>query len=130
MARAMVPKLLIFGLVGVGASVVHVAVAWAAMHALASPALGANLMGFGAAFIWSYLGHYHLTFRTKTGHVAAFGKFAAVALAGFAINSAVVLAWQWVFGTASIWAIVLGVGLAAGAVFLASNFWAFKGGTP
>lgn len=120
-------KIITFGVVGVGASLVHIAVAWVALHLLMMPVLLANILGFGVAFIWSYIGHYHLTFRAKAGHGGAVLRFAAVALGGFAINTGVVLAWQLAFGSASIWAIVLGVAVAAGAVFIASNFWAFVG---
>lgn len=118
-------KVVTFGLVGVGASLVHIVVAWAVIQFGQAPVIIANVAGFCIAFIWSYLGHYHLTFRASNTHSAAFSKFAVVALGGFAVNTGVVLAWQAFFGAGSIWAIILGVILAAGAVFVASSRWAF-----
>lgn len=121
-------KLMVFGAVGVGASLVHIAVAWALISGLQSGVFAANAMGFCTAFLWSYFGHYYLTFRATGPHRAAFGRFLAVALAGFGINNAVVWAWGAVMGSAGILAIVAGVIIAAGTVFAASNFWAFASG--
>lgn len=118
-------KVMVFGAVGVGASLVHIAVAFAMMRGLQTGVVGANIAGFGTAFLWSYFGHYYLTFRAKRAHRAAFGRFLAVALMGFAINSGVVWAWGVAVGQPGILAITLGVVIAAGTVFAASNFWAF-----
>jgi len=123
--RQTLRKLATFGAVGGAASVVHIAVAYGAMRAAGFGVFAANAAGFGAAFLWSYFGHYYLTFRSGKAHGAAFGQFFLVALAGFAINNGVVLLWQRAAGSASIWAVVVAVAIAAGAVFLASNFWAF-----
>ena len=118
-------KLMVFGAVGVGASLVHIAVAWALMGWLQAGVFAANVTGFCTAFLWSYFGHYYLTFRARNAHRAAFGRFLAVALMGFAINNGVVWAWGAVIGQPGILAITLGVIIAAGTVFVASNFWAF-----
>lgn len=118
-------KLAVFGAVGVGASLVHIAVAWAMITGAQTGVFMANVAGFCTAFLWSYFGHYYLTFRATNAHRAAFGRFLAVALLGFAINNAVVWAWGAAAGRAGILAITAGVIIAAAAVFAASNAWAF-----
>jgi putative flippase GtrA len=127
MSRGLAKKLVIFGAVGGAASLLHIAVAYIGLRA-GMGVFAANTGGFAVAFVWSYLGHYHWTFQSRGGHGAAFLPFAGVALAGFGINSAIVALWRHITGAESIWAIVLAVGIAAGLVFFASNFWAFARG--
>jgi putative flippase GtrA len=130
MRWAALKKIAVFGAVGMGASLLHIALVWALLPvALAGGgALGvyaANTAGFCAAFIWSYIGHYYLTFQSTKGHRGAILPFATVAVMGFLINTLILALWQSWVGDASIWAVVVAVALSAGAVFVASNFWAF-----
>lgn len=122
-------KIVVFGIVGIGASVLHIIIAWAVLHVSATSIFVANLFGFLVAFIWSYLGHYHFTFRSDRDHKQAVPRFALTALLGYVINNAVVLACVVISGTESIWFIVLAVGIAAGAVYLISNRWALGDGS-
>lgn len=126
MANDTTRKVAVFGAVGIGASVVHICIAWLAASAFQTPILIANAIGFAAGFIASYLGHYFLTFKSDRGHTAAFFRFVAVALLGFLINNCVVIAWIYLTGNQSMWSIVMAIAVAAMAVFFTSNFWAFK----
>lgn len=122
-------KLMVFGVVGVGASVLHIAVAWVVDRLFDPSIFVANLVGFLIAFLWSYIGHYFFTFNSTKAHRLAIPRFAVTALSGYAINNGVVLACVLATGAESLWFIVLAVGIAAGVVYLLSNFWALGGKT-
>ncbi len=126
MTRQSLRKLLVYGIVGLGASLVHILVAWIVTSLVPISIFLANLIGFLVAFLWSYFGHYFLTFQSAQPHRAAFTRFAAVALLGFGVNNGAVLAWARVTGAPSMTAVAFAVFFAAGVVFLAANFWAFR----
>lgn len=122
-------RIAIFGLVGIGASLIHIAFAALLDWSLAPSIFLSNTIGYLFGFIWSYLGHYHFTFRSDRDHKQAVPRFALTALMGYLINNAVVLVCVLVSGTESIWFIVLAVGIAAAVVYFISNRWALGRGT-
>ncbi|NWG46172.1 MAG: GtrA family protein [Alphaproteobacteria bacterium] len=79
-----------FGLVGVGATLVHACVGLGLEKGLGQPALGANLLGFFSGFIVSYLGHYTFSFRSSAAHGTALPRFFAIAMVGLGLNQAIV----------------------------------------
>lgn len=121
-------RIVVFGLVGGLASLLHIAVAGAAMRWGAVSIFVANMAGFALAFLWSYAGHYWLTFRSTRQHRSALPRFALTALAGYGVNNGVVLGCVLLTGTESLWFIVLAVGFAAIVVYLVSSRWAMGEG--
>jgi len=121
-------QLFLFGLVGVGAMLVHMAVVWQLVESMAFAPLRANVVGFLVAFGVSYLGHGRLTFRghgTEVG--ASLPRFFLVASLGFAVNQgayALLLAYFGPQRYLPLLAMVL-VGVAA-LTFVLSRFWAFS----
>lgn len=117
-----------FAAIGVAATAVHGAslhaiVVWAGLH----PTF-ANVFAFSAAFVFSYLGHYYFSFRSRERHVRSGPRFLAVAVVGLALNSAifaVIVNWlglhYWI-------AFALVVVVTPLVVFLASKHFAFGGG--
>lgn len=78
-----------FAAVGLAATALHGAslyaiVAGAGLH----PTL-ANVFAFSVAFAFSYLGHYHFSFRSRARHAASAPRFLAVAVLGLTLNSAI-----------------------------------------
>ena len=114
-----------FGAVGAAASLTHVVV-----FALALPWVwpeAANALGFGVAFVVSYLGHRHLTFQaTAVGVGQSLPRFAATALAGFGCNELVFSALLRLAHWPSWLALLAGLLTAAGQTYLLSRFWAFR----
>lgn len=114
-----------FVAVGTAAAATHAAVFGLTRRALL-PEL-ANALGFALAFGVSFAGHRRLSFRDAgTGVGQSLARFAATALAGFAVNEAVfalllrLAHWPpWV---------ALGAALLVAAVqtFVLSRFWAFR----
>src|SRR6188474_377402 len=79
-------ELMRFGVVGISASAVHLAVVLLLVP-LTVPPLVANVAAFGIAFQISYYGHRNWTFRAN-GARASYMKLLIVSLASFAINEA------------------------------------------
>jgi putative flippase GtrA len=122
-----------FGLVGLGATLVHVLVYAGLIEFLALAPLPANTLGFAAGVNLSFLGHRHWTFRGEAAADAsaearwAFGRFAVVALFGLALNTLFV---RLVTGTAGLhyaWSIPLIAGATPVCTFVLGKYWAFRG---
>lgn len=92
-----------FAVVGLAATAVHVGVALALAAAGWAP-LWANFVAFGAALALSYFGNHGWTFGAGGRHGHHFPRFVALALAGLALNQAIVfIAVEragWSFGAA------------------------------
>jgi putative flippase GtrA len=124
----MLAQLIRFGGVGALATLAHVAVALAARQALPVTDQQANLMGFLAAVLMSYVGHARVTFQAPVGSAEQAGRFAVLALAGLATSSL------------TVWAMTAGLGLSFGlamaavavlvplASFFAMRLWVFRAG--
>ena len=120
-------KLIVFGAVGGIASLLHMLIAYVALDQIGLSIFAANFFGFVIAFVWSYVGHYYFTFQSTAGHRQSVMRFSVTAIAGYAVNNCVVLICVLAKGNESLWFIIAGIIVAAVAVFVASNFWAFAG---
>ena len=78
-----------FGLVGIAATVTHLAVAWAANQFGAAP-YTANAIGFAAAFGLSYAGHFFWTFERRTGHRHHLPKFLVISVGCYLVSNLMV----------------------------------------
>ena len=114
-----------FALVGVLATATHLAVGSGAIGA-GVPPLTANPLAFVVAFAVSYAGHYGWTFADVAVPARrSLPRFRAVALAGLALNEAV-LAALLMLGVLPMGAFVAAVALAAGSTYVLSRTWAFR----
>lgn len=115
-----------FGVVGVAATIVHVAVGMTLHHGAGASPLWANGVAFSVAVIVSYLGQTRLTFPEATAGGAAFFRFVAVALFGFGLNQLIVwivtgpLAGPYWIALATVIATVPMV------TFLSLRYWALR----
>ncbi|HYG28147.1 MAG TPA: GtrA family protein [Caulobacteraceae bacterium] len=113
-----------FAVFGVLASGTHFVVALAAARFLRLEPLAANTVAFAAALGVSYLGNAIVTFRVRPWDGAQFARFAALSLAGFALNQAIVYALT-VRGGWPFWASLLVViALVPPATFVLAKLWA------
>lgn len=75
-----------FGLIGLGASLIHYLVAASLIVAYVAPLL-ANFIAFSIAFLFSYWGHRQITFQVShLSHRQTLPRFLGVAVLGFALN--------------------------------------------
>lgn len=114
-----------FGLVGLAATAVHLAIVTLLIRAGVAPLL-ANLLAFLGAFGVSFCGHYFWTFRSSAGIARAVLRFFLIAVGGFLINSALLallLHWTTLENTTCALIAVLIVPVLS---FFASRLWGFK----
>jgi putative flippase GtrA len=121
-----------FGIVGIAATLTHVAVFVALIQTGDAAPLLANALAFGVAFVLSFLGHFWWTFRApaelETRRWApALVRFLVIALSGFLLNTAVVFMVVEVLTVSYMYAAVLMVTVVPACVFVASKFWVFSG---
>lgn len=114
-----------FGVVGVAATALHVALVLLLVEGPGVPPLSANALAFCAALALSYFGNHGWTFAASGRHRRHFPRFAAVALAGLALNQGIMavavagLGLDYRIGLAVVVAVVPALS------FLANRAWAF-----
>ena len=117
-----------FVVVGLGATLVHVAVYVATIELAGVAPLAANALGFATAVTISFLGHQHWTFRDAPGESGrnALLRFWGVALLGFLLNTLFVQLVTGTLGWSYDWAIPPMVAITPVITFLLSKLWVFR----
>jgi putative flippase GtrA len=114
-----------FGIVGAAAFLIHFVLVVITVP-VGLPPLLANVLGFLAAFVWSFVGHSRWSFPAEGRPVAAaLQRFAAVAVSGFVLNEsayAVLLRWTQLDYRVALFIVLCAV---AGLTWLAGRYWAF-----
>lgn len=87
--RLMIYQLLSFGAVGIAATLIHVAIAWAAFATMDSHYLVANLLGASAAFFVSFLGNARMTFRSRQPFGQSAPRYLLVTIVSYVLASAI-----------------------------------------
>ena len=123
-----VVRVIWFIAVGCAAAATHLGVVILLVSGTGLAPLVANVIGWLAAFVVSFSGHWLLTFRTLRAPVwRAARRFFGISAAGFAVNEltyAVLLHWSgWRYDV--VLAVIL-VGVAV-ITYLLSSRWAFLG---
>lgn len=122
--RSEAGKVVRFGLVGLTATLIHLAVAQIALLAGMPPEM-ANANGFVVAFLAGLVGHYRFTFPGTGSFGRAFWRYGVIALAGFAVNNVVLFGLEasgWVSAQVSLTVAVLIVPVGT---FFLSRLWGF-----
>ena len=120
-----VREIVAFGIVGAAAFLIHFVLVVITVP-VGLPPLLANVLGFLAAFVWSFVGHSRWSFPAEGRPVAAaLQRFAAVAVSGFVLNEsayAVLLRWTQLDYRVALFIVLCAV---AGLTWLAGRYWAF-----
>lgn len=119
-----------FAIVGVGATLTHAIMFNIAFEQLQFHHLVANILGFCLAFLVSYLGQFHWTFKEQAIQLkdkrSAFFKFLKTALLGFAVN----LFWSYLILVFlqfhHYYYLALLTFVTPILIFLLNKFWVFK----
>lgn len=115
-----------FGIVGVAATLTHMAVANTALRLLTASPYAASAMGFMVAFGVSYLGHYHFTFAGEGAHGKSLPRFFLVALSGFLASLVVLRGIAGYGGVPQAVSLTLSILVIPGLSYLAARAWAFR----
>jgi putative flippase GtrA len=114
-----------FGLVGIAGTMVHVTVCLLVAASFTIRSELANLAGFLAAVLVSYVGHSQYTFGVKSEHRFQMPRFAALSLTGLLVSSAITWGVCTRFG-GPIWlAMALTVVTVPTVTFIGAKFWVF-----
>ena len=114
-----------FLIVGATAAAVHWGVVVGLVSAQGLKPLLANVVGWLVAFVFSFLGHYHLTFRDQEAPLARSGlRFLGVSAMGFAINQSLYAAGL-ALGQPFDWALICVLLMVAVLTYFLSRRWAF-----
>lgn len=114
-----------FAVIGLAATAVHVMSALAARQWIDASAMQANLVGYGAAVLVSYIGNARFTFGRAILAGGQFTRFLVVSLAGLAVTQAVT--WLVVHGMGLPFRVALAVVVVVAPIvsFTLSRIWAF-----
>ncbi|WP_089728832.1 GtrA family protein [Candidatus Thiosymbion oneisti] len=117
-----------FGLVGILATAVHMAVVWLLVETTELPVLAANLFAFLTAFTISFAGNYLWTFAAPGSARTAMRRFFLISGSAFAVNTLLLAAL-----TKAAWLAPAAAAVSAAAVipfitYLTSRLWGFKVG--
>jgi len=133
-----IAQVLRFGVVGLSATLIHVAVFLLLTGVQFSEGSRldpqvANLLAWMSAFVVSFLGHYHWTFAglQDPGSRSTYQtllRFLVVSLLGLGLNSGLVLLVVDVLGRPPVVAAVFMATLTPAVSFVISRYWAFRGG--
>jgi putative flippase GtrA len=119
---------MVFGAVGVAATVTHVLLALALTGFAGMRPFEANALGYLAGFLVSYSGHHRVTYRSSAAHRRALPRFLAVSGGGLVLNQLIVYAVVNVLGLSYGLALAIILATVPALTFMAGRYWAFAEG--
>jgi putative flippase GtrA len=125
--RAFGLKLGRFGVVGLVSTLIYAVIAVLGNNLTALPAEAVNSIAICISGLWSYIGHYHITFHSDAAHRSSFAKFFVLFALGYAVSSGIVLlsdrlGWSRNLATAVIVITIPAIN------FVAMQLWVFAHG--
>ena len=126
-APADLGRLCRFAVAGGIATAVHVAAGLGLHGGAGLSPLSANAVAFAAAVVVNFAAQARLTFPDAPARGGAFARFVAVALAGLALNQAIVWTVTGPLARPYWVALVLALAVVPGLSFQAMRRWAFRG---
>jgi putative flippase GtrA len=119
-------QILRFGIVGIGATLIHVIAAYIANKNFQFGPFSSNLFGYGCAVLASYLGHHQYTFEMSGNHHSHIPKFLFASALCLVVSNAIVavsalsLELDYVYALLGIFIVV------PPSSFIISRLWVFQ----
>jgi putative flippase GtrA len=115
-----------FAIIGVLATIVHIAIVWVLIsHAGLFPIV-ANLLAFLVAFILSFSGHYYWTFYSRSDRMQALRRFFVISGSAFVLNNIVLTGLLSIEIITAVMAAIYAAFLIPVFTFILSRLWVFK----
>lgn len=111
-------------MVGILATLAHVALAWVLIEQGAMGGFLANACGAAAGFAVSYLGNAKITFHSERGLIEGASRYLGVTLVSLALTSAILAMVQHYGLPTYAYALIVVISVPP-ATFLLAKFWAF-----
>jgi len=121
----MLPQFLRYGTAGAVGTALQYAILVSLVQLTRTPAVAASTAGAVAGALVNYVLNHRWTFASTRTHDHALPRFAAVALAGIALNAIVMLTMLKLFGVHYLLAQAVATGVVVVAGFLANRAWTF-----
>lgn len=116
-----------FGIVGIAATLVHVAAMVFYVEALGITPVFANLLAFLTALPVSYLGNFHWTFSVRGEHSRRLPRFVFTQSIGFGSSQSIVFVFVELLTIDYKAALAVVVATVPALTYLASRLWVFRG---
>jgi putative flippase GtrA len=118
-----------FAIIGVLATIVHIAIVWVLIaHAGLFPIV-ANLLAFLVAFILSFSGHYYWTFYSRSDRMQALRRFFVISGSAFVLNNIVLTGLLSIEIITTVMAAIYAAFLIPAFTFILSRLWVFNNKT-
>ena len=115
-----------FALVGLFATGVHISMVWLLMMVVGQPPFVANLLAFATAFGFSYVGHYHWSFKAQSRQGNNLRRFFLVAVSALVLNNILLVYMLEKAYFSELVSTIVSVFIIPLYTFIGSRFWAFK----
>lgn len=117
-----------FGLVGVAATLVHMAVSISLVAGADWPLQRANLVAFACGLALSFFGHYHFSFFSRTPYRTVLPRFVLVSVLGYLCSTLAIALLARAFPGHRVLAVTLGSLLIPAVSYLVNRFFVFHDG--
>ena len=115
-----------FAAVGLAATSIHVFMVWFLMKIFSLSPYPTNTIAFLTAFGFSYLGHYHWSFRAQARQANNFRRFVLIAGSAFLLNNILLTYMLEKAYFSEMVSVIFSIFIIPLYTFIGSRFWAFK----
>ena len=115
-----------FGIVGVVATLVHMAVAAFLVHSETANVYLANLVAYLTAFIVAFSGHFFWTFNNGGPLGQAIWRYFVISASAFGVNNLVLLTLVQSGLVSKVSSVIVAAAIVPVLSFFASRFWGFR----
>ncbi|TLP45697.1 hypothetical protein FDK21_13250 [Cohaesibacter sp. CAU 1516] len=115
-----------FGIVGIGATLVHMGVAASLVHFNIAPVFVANLVAYLTAFLFAFTGHFVWTFQRGAPLKQAIWRYFVISASAFGVNNLVLLSLVESGLVSKVASVVIAAAIVPAISYVASRLWGFK----
>nr|WP_321445495.1 glycosyltransferase family 39 protein [uncultured Cohaesibacter sp.] len=115
-----------FGIVGVGATLVHMSVAAGLVHFALANVFIANLAAYMTAFLVAFTGHFLWTFQKGAPLKQAIWRYFVISLSAFGANNLVLLGLVESGLVSKVTSVIIAAAIVPAISYVASRLWGFK----